>query len=1094
MSRSNSRLLRALTPLAVLLAVLAVPVDAQQTGTLQGTVVEAATSRPLVGAQVSVPSLRLGSITNATGRFQLVNVPAGTHQVRVQLLGHGTVTREVVVTAGSATTVNFELEASAIQLDELVVTGTIGPTQRAKVPFEVASVTERDLQVPATTAGGAIQGKIAGARVVQTSGSPGSAPEILLRGPTSINAQGRGQEPLYIVDGVILAGGLASIDAQDIERVEVVKGAAAASLYGSRAAAGVVQITTRRGRAAEGRTRYTFRTQYGMNSIAGSNPLSQNHRFRLSADGNRFLCTDPSNVARGEFACDWNDAQYTLIPDRRIADPNRQQDFVTFQDKPFPGVTYNQVERVFDPGTYLQNFAGIEGSSGDINFYASFGNLDESGVVAGHNGYQRQNFRINLDHGRTGPFQIAANAFYSQSRRDVLDSRAVFQSLSHQMPNVDLLARDSITGELVIQPNPRDTEYQNPLYAVERHENFSDGERLNGGLVLRYAPVTWGNIEGNLSYDRTNSQGTSYYPRGYQTILPGALNEGQYYRSASQNDALNTSITGTLTRQFGELTSRVQGRYLYEQANFDFFSAQDARLPVADLPRLGIGIGNQTVGSSQTEVRAEGWFVIGNLDFRDRYILDGLVRRDGSSLFGADERWQTYYRLSGAYRMAEEEWWPLDAVNEFKLRYSHGTAGGRPNFAAQYETYSIGSGGSVTPATLGNRNLRPEFVTEREGGIEMGLFDRAYLNLTYAHSVAEDQILPVPLLSYAGFTSQWQNAGTLESRTFEASLEAPIVRTRNLNWTSRLLFDRTRQEITRLDVPCYRNTGYTGAAGQGIETAFYTCEGEALGTFYGVKFAQGLDDLPEAMRNNADMFQINDDGYLVYVGQGNTYRQGLANNLWGTTSGSLVNPVTNQAYNWGMPIVAQGVDSRTGEPTTLLPLGSTTPKFNLSFSNNLDFRGFNVYGLLDGSFGFNIYNQQAQWSLFNYRGGQMDQVDKEDELKKPVAYYMTAGLYNALGPNSHFVEDGSFVKLRELAVRYTFNRDQLARFPMGGMDRVTFGLVGRNLLTWTQYSGYDPEVGHSGGASRTGSAIIDRFDRYGYPGFRTLSASIEIGF
>jgi TonB-dependent SusC/RagA subfamily outer membrane receptor len=360
------------------------------------------------------------------------------------------------------------------------------------VPFEIAKVTAEDLPVVAVNGpGGAIQGKVAGARVVQ-SGAPGSAPAIILRSPTAINATGRGQEPLYIVDGVILAAGLQGIDAADIESIEVVKGAAAASLYGSRAGNGVVQVTTKRGRnVGANRTRYTFRSEYGRQQLGNMIDLSDFHQYQMNAAGTKFLCRAGSAPVR---ECNYTDtasvgatgipAPFDLIPDRYPGAPvAASPDFVTFADKRYPGGNNNPVEALFDPGTSMNSFLGVEGSAGNTNFYASAGIQDQSGVVRNNDGYQQRNFRLNLDHGIGQKVQLSANGYYSQGTSDVIDSRQVFQSLTFQLPLIDLTAINPATGQLYIQPDIRTTEYQNPLYDVYYRDITDKTQRFTGGAL-----------------------------------------------------------------------------------------------------------------------------------------------------------------------------------------------------------------------------------------------------------------------------------------------------------------------------------------------------------------------------------------------------------------------------------------------------------------------------------------------------------------------------------------------------------------------------------------------------------------------------------
>jgi len=379
-------------PILALLAVglfTAAPAAAQ-TGSVTGTILDASTGQPLDAVQISLEAVgsgetRYGGLTRSSGRFLIINVPVAQYVLRAELLGFGAQTQVVDITGGQALVVDLRLEPVAISLSEIVVTGVAGATQRTKLPFDVAQVRIADLPVPSMSAGQSIQGKVAGVQVVHGSGRPGAAPSILLRGVTSLDASGRSQEPLYIVDGVILASGMVDLDALDIETVEIVKGAAAASLYGSRAGSGVINIRTKRGaQMADDQVRYSFRSEFGQ-SMLGKTPellLTEVHEYQLTADGSQFLDLDGTG-------CNWLECSSPQLSGTGAWD--------TFQDNPWPGKTINQVERFFEGGQLLQNSLTAEGRSGRTNFHISASNLTQEGILRFEPGFIRNNFRINVD-------------------------------------------------------------------------------------------------------------------------------------------------------------------------------------------------------------------------------------------------------------------------------------------------------------------------------------------------------------------------------------------------------------------------------------------------------------------------------------------------------------------------------------------------------------------------------------------------------------------------------------------------------------------------------------------------------------------------
>ena len=268
---------------SLVLLASAAPTQAQERGIVTGLVMDATSGQTLESAQVYLPSLALGALSNSEGRFLILNVPTGTHEIGVQLIGYSAGTQTVTVVAGTPVEVNFELNATALRLQELVVTGVAGETPRIKLPFTVEKLDFENIPVPTPSADGLMQGKVAGAKVQSSSGQPGEDAQIMLRGPTTITGT---QTPLIIVDGIITDNTLADIGALDVENIEIVKGAAAASLYGSRAQNGVIQINTKRGQNLRvDQARLIFRTEYGREAIVGEADKTKHHWFETNASG-----------------------------------------------------------------------------------------------------------------------------------------------------------------------------------------------------------------------------------------------------------------------------------------------------------------------------------------------------------------------------------------------------------------------------------------------------------------------------------------------------------------------------------------------------------------------------------------------------------------------------------------------------------------------------------------------------------------------------------------------------------------------------------------------------------------------------------------
>ena len=1061
-----------------------------QQAIIEGIVIDADTGEPLPGTNVLIEGTPYGASTDLSGEFRIVisgdKVTNEPINVSTRYVGYRAAKQTITLTA-TLQRVTFALEQDIFRLEEIVVTGVAGEIERAKLPFTVERLGEADLQtLTHTSVGTMVQGKVAGVTVVQGSGRPGAAPSFLLRGPTSIDASGRDQEPLYIVDGIILSASMVDMDALDIESIEIVKGAAASSMYGSQAASGVIQVTTRRGRrSADNAVRYTVRSEVGQSQLVGTFPLANTHQYYMHPD-------DPTkfydNVTG--LPVDYLDAQAVRYAGQKAPiDPAtglpQGNVWNTYMGNQWPQ-TYDHINTIFEPKMTYQNYLSTEGRSGNTNFHASLSHLKDPGVIYNLDGFERFNFRLNLDQRVRANLNLSGTAFISRSTDDLFTESQgnVLFRLTRMPAGVDLKARDE-NGEYYIRPDPQ-KENDNPLYELENRNWDRTRSRYLGSVNLRYTPLNWFLLEADASFDRLVIEDEDFYDRGYRTARPSSVNTGHVYKSNSNDESVNTSTTATLLRNFGGLNTTTQARALYQEQRFRWQYGYGYELGASGIPSLHNVGGTPTVRSAQGTVKYAGYFLITNLDFQGRYILDLLARRDGSSLFGEDERWQTYYRAAAAWRLTQEPWFQIDALDEMKLRYSLGTAGGRPNFAAQYETYSV-AGGVLTPVTIGNKNLKPEYAVENELGLEIGFLNRFSLDVTYAASEVDDQILRVPLPGYTGFTYQWQNAGTLESNTIEISLNSFLVRQKDFSWSARVLFDRTSQEISKLNVPDFTY----GVAGQAMDKVFYAREGEKIGTFYGYKWARDISDLHpdvQAVDGVENLFQKNDDGFLVYVGDGNTWRDGWtadpANHLWGTTAS-----VGGQTFRWGTPSTGWGTDRISGESTQFLPIGSTTPEYRFAISTNMNYKQFGLYILLDSEQNFSVWNQPLQWSVFEEYASLMDQSGKSDETIKPIGYY--SALYNTLSPpNDYWIEDGSYVKLREITLRYSFTQKQLAMAGLGGiLNGATISLSGRNLYTWTNYRGYDPEIGRSGGD--VGSAAIARVDGYQYPNFRTWRFGLE---
>lgn len=1110
--------------LGLLLSVGTADIAAAQTAATVTGRVTAEGGQPLFGANVTIEALAISVGTNEEGRYTIA-VPGARvrgQQVVLRVRSFGYVPDQKTITLeGGSQSHDFTLKQDVNRLSQVVVTGVTGATEVKKLPFTVAQVTAEDMPVPGANPLSQIQGKVPGANIVSASGRPGTAPAIILRGPQSINASGRGQDPLYIIDGVISQGGIQDINPQDIENIEVVKGAAASSLYGSRAGNGVIQITTRSGRNSGEGIRFRSQIEYGTQSIENEYKYPRTNFLTMTKDYDNVCvtfanqpnsgATAGTNAARDQcnFNIDLYDealyinqngqeqplATWSLMGDGGISvNPGAVGSRALYQTNYYER-TFNPIRQYLTNGESYNTTVDATGRISRTNFFASANQFRQEGAVRFLRGYTRNALRLNVDQQMATAWNFSVRTSYT----DAVDynNAASWFSLTRQNASVDLLRRDN-QGRLFIRSviQAQGTQNSNPAYVSEQFQPINRISRYLNQATVRWQPLSWLDAEANFGFDGRSNHSESLTIRGFRNIS-GAINQGSVNRGSNRSYSLNSSLDVTARRSFMEdnLSARATFRYLFEGQDDRGLSTGGSNLAAFGVDDADIAVQGQFASSYMEQVRQIGMFGNVDLDWKGKYIASALIRRDGASLFGSANRWQTYGRGSFAWRASEEEWFAFDAISDLKFRASIGQAGNRPPFAAQYETFGVGGGGALIAGQIGNPLLRPEVSTETEVGFDAEILSKYALTVTYAKNVIDGQIMPVPLSYSTGFQSQWRNVGELTNNTYEVSLNIPILQTRDLNYSARINWDRTTSEISRLDIPEF----FVSAAGQqGSEQMFKIVQGGQMGEIYGRRFVQSCGELVMPAGSTLTCggagsdFQRNSDGFIVYVGQGNTLGDGITKNLWFTRLPAAQAPwsggTTAENLSWGMPILVR--DATGAVP--VLPVGQALPDYRWALSQQFGYKKFTAYLLLDATVGKNIWNIGRQWSLGDFMQSSTDQAGRSVQSAKPVGYYFRAqstggigGLYDVLGPNNYTVEDASFVKVRELALGYRIGR-------IMGVGDWTVNIIGRNLLTFSDYQGFDPEVGLAGG--NLGSGVLNAIDGYTFPNLRTFSFQIATSF
>jgi hypothetical protein len=325
----------------------------------------------------------------------------------------------------------------------------------------------------------------------------------------------------------------------------------------------------------------------------------------------------------------------------------------------------------------------------------------------------------------------------------------------------------------------------------------------------------------------------------------------------------------------------------------------------------------------------------------------------------------------------------------------------------------------------------------------------------------------VPVKAITGFNTQELNTGSIKGNTIEATIQAQLIQRSKFSWEANLVADRSRNRITAFNRSCY------------TEGILNRCENVRLGTFWGQRYIRNTSQLRAVHANSADQFQVNDDGYLVPVGRGNSWTEGMSKNLWPTTV-----TIDGVNYAWGRPILEYRADNPS--VPAYVQMGDGNPDLNFGFGNTIRWGGVQLYGLISGQLGGDIYNNARQTLYQGLDHGDVDQFGKPDERKKPTNYYNGNGLaFNNTGYVEEFVEDGTYAKLSELQLRYTFSQARLGALRRFGGDQIAVSLTGRNLFVWTNYTGVDPQVG----------SPMSRVDfETAYAPFRTYTLGVNVVF
>lgn len=781
-----------------LLGMAALPLSAQATGTLRGTVTDAASGRPLSGAQVTVPGTGKAAVTSASGQYVLTNVPAGTPRIRAELIGYSASEKAVTVAAGEVAQADFALAVQAISLDALVVTGTPGATSKRTLGNSVTTLDAEDLtsKTTVTTVTELLQGKSPGVQILPNSGIPGAAADIRIRGASSFI----GNNPVIFVDGIRFnvdglgnftpsGAGTSSYSGQatsafdflnpnDIASIEVIKGPAAATLYGAEAANGVIQIITKKGSRGDQAVRWDVKYEQAQNEWA------------LEIPDNFTTCDAKKISARDKGGNPvWPGCQGMAAGSVLRDNPLRRD------------------PQALRTGDVRRMSLSARGGGERYSFYFAGDLNDEQGVF--FNSYSdRKSLRANFTINPNDKVDVQVNTSYAQGDLRLPVGDEAFQGML-------LSAFRGKPGRVARTPEHDGWYSTNPAQANE-YNNTTRSDRLTLGTTVNVVPVDWFRNRLTMGFDYTASLAQVLSPPGSTDADHAGVPEGVVAQRVPRNYIYTFDYAGNVERavadDFVSTTSfgmqAVSRRYESLYAAGTGFGAPDVVL---------IGTAQNTVGSNGfSENKSLGFFVQEQIGWRNRLFVTAAVRADDNSAFGSSFDWIYYPKASLSWILSEEP--ALERalaaaqINNFKLRAAWGQAGRAPNPFSATQTYTVDKAvvdsetlvSALRVRSFGNPDLVAERGEEIEVGFDAGLLnDRVGVDFTYYDKRMRDVIIPTSPPGSSGFASTfygwtgsvYTNLGETRNSGVELGINATPVQTRSFTWDSRVTLATNRNEL-----------------------------------------------------------------------------------------------------------------------------------------------------------------------------------------------------------------------------------------------------------------------------------------------------------
>lgn len=962
------------------------------------------------------------------------------------------------VSVGGSSVLSIVLSEDDKAIDEVVVTGVGVATSKKKIAIAVESLKSEDMpNAPTGSLDQALVGKIAGAQITSTSGQPGQQANIILRG---INTLGNTQ-PMIMVDGIqINAGGnengsetntssrLSDLDLSNVDRVEVIQGAAAATIYGAQGANGVIQIFTKKGKLNQ-KPSITLNARSSFDNAAVGNFHVANRHF-LNTDSEGFIVGGNGDRLSPDINGYWGEASIPVVTGTLV------------NDKPYKETVYNQLDQLFKKNVLTQNTnLNISGGGEAIDYSLTASNLSQGSLVYGR--YDRYNVSSNLgvelfknftvrsitqlvysDNGTGGI--TGANNIYS-GVGSALSSRR-YWDIKYQNPE----------GQYVADPENGNS--VNAFYTQQYRDYKAKTARMVQNFNLNYKFDRFFEIDYKYGVDNYRYDFKDFIKYQGDVLTPGdgiAPLSGRITHDREVETFQNSLLSGFFKTDFQKdfnlslpIQTSTHVAFDWRKRNYQNLTAQGTGF--SSFPPYSISTAAENSASEEIiEFVTYGYLVNQRIDYGSLFGVSGGFRVDYASTFGgADFKPFLFPRADAYFNVGDLI--SSDKIYELKLRTAYGEAGTQPGAYDRFVTLNTGTIGSLAYLSLKSRASNPDLSVqvskEFEVGTDMGFnlnpngnwFKTVSLNATYWKRNNNDIIRELDLAPSSGASGILDNAISIKANGFQFSLDAPVYSGNNFSWKFGARFGQSKSVIDKI------SNGKDIAIGGGGQ--FVLKEGEEVATFFG-----------RAPLSSVDQKKL-DGSY--YLDQNNAANYDVVN-------GMVVNKVTK---------AVQFTSDNVG-------IGNPNPKFNMTFLNSFNvYKDFDIDFQLDWFYGNDIYNQTKQWLYRDFLHSDFDkEITVGGETGAFVAYYNS--LYNTNTANGYFVEKGSFLRLRNLAISYNL----ASVLDNEKIKNLRVSVTGRNLFTITNYSGLDPE-----GAAKFNNPIQRGVDLYAFPNIRSFQLGVILGF